>query len=240
MSPVPTLVESHSSSSAWAPGQSVDCLHGEVFASSREGAGAGLALALALDRLAAQATAPGADWPDERRWLWVQDRQAMRRTGLPYRPEVLDLIRQAAAQGTPVILASASHWRNVRRIARHFGLDDQPIATTRRNNLKGEAKLAAIRARLGDGKTFAYIGDSRADLPVWRAAAQAWTTGFRPRSSQITRLGPPPRPLWQVIAKALRPHQWAKNGLVLVPLVTSALFLSVPDVLAALGAMVCM
>lgn len=159
---------------------------------------------------------------------------------LPYRAEVLDLIRQAAAQGIPVILASASHWRNVRRIALHFGLDDQPIATMRRHNLKGGAKLAAIRARLGDGKTFAYIGDSRADLPVWSAATQAWTTGFRPHGSRITRLGPPPPPVWQVIAKALRPHQWAKNGLVLVPLVTSALFLSVPDVLAALGAMACM
>ena len=86
MSVVSALAECPVPTAAWTPGQGADCLHGEVFASSREGAGAGLALALALDRLAAQAAAPGADWPDERRWLWVQDGQAMRRTGLPYRP----------------------------------------------------------------------------------------------------------------------------------------------------------
>lgn len=77
----------------WAPGQGSTCLHGEVFASSREGAGAGLALALALDRLAAQVPAPGADWPDERRWLWVQDARAMRCTGLPYRPGLPPALR---------------------------------------------------------------------------------------------------------------------------------------------------
>lgn len=160
--------------------------------------------------------------------------------GLPYRPEVLDLIRKAAAEGRPVVLASASHRRNVRRIARHFGLDDAPVATTRRRNLKGAAKLSAIRARIGDGATFGYIGDSRADAPVWRAAAQAWTTDYRPHGSRVVHLGPPRRSAWQVVAQALRPHQWAKNGLVLVPLVTSALFLSPPHVLAALGAMACM
>lgn len=159
---------------------------------------------------------------------------------LPYRPEVLDLIRKAAASGTPVLLASASHWRNVRRIARHFGLDQPPIASTRRHNLKGEAKLGAIRARLGPGQSFAYIGDTRADVPVWNAAAAAWTTGFRPHGDHVARLGPPPPPLWRTIARALRPHQWSKNGLVLVPLVTSALIFSPHDVLAALGAMVCM
>jgi protein ImuA len=86
MTAIPDLSKPPVSSAAWMPGRGTDCLHGEVFASSREGSGAGLGLALALDRLATQASAPGADWPDERRWLWVQDGQAMRRTGLPYRP----------------------------------------------------------------------------------------------------------------------------------------------------------
>ena len=159
---------------------------------------------------------------------------------LPYRAEVLDFVRHETAQGTTVVLASASHWRNIRRISRHFGLGEAPIATTRRRNLKGDAKLSAIRARLGDDQTFAYIGDSRADVPVWRAAAAAWTTGFQPHDIPATRLGAHPSPWWRIIARALRPHQWAKNGLVLVPLVTSTLFLSLPHVLAALGAMVCM
>src|SRR5438552_8937421 len=39
-----------------------------------------------------------------------------------------------------------------------------------RINLTGRAKLAAIRAHL-DARQFAYVGNSRKDLPVWCEAA---------------------------------------------------------------------
>jgi protein ImuA len=81
---------------AWHPGSDFaglaldEVAHGEIFASAREGAGAAFALALAQDRLRAAAPDPLAesvrDWPDQRMWLWVQDREALRRTGRPYRP----------------------------------------------------------------------------------------------------------------------------------------------------------
>ncbi|MFM5885317.1 MAG: hypothetical protein ACKOQ3_08355 [Novosphingobium sp.] len=70
----------------WQPGLAEGALHGEIFASAREGGGAALALALVLDRIAAQAADPCADAPDQRAWLWVQDAQALRLTGRPYRP----------------------------------------------------------------------------------------------------------------------------------------------------------
>ena len=73
---------------------------------------------------------------------------------LPYRSEVLHLIEQARAEGRPVILASASHWRHIRRIADHLALSDPVIATRGRSNLKGAAKLAAIRARIGADTPF--------------------------------------------------------------------------------------
>jgi protein ImuA len=51
--------------------------HSEVFAPSSDASGAALALALALD--AARAG-------EDRSWLWVQDRAALRLSGRPYRP----------------------------------------------------------------------------------------------------------------------------------------------------------
>jgi len=63
-----------------------DIAHGEIFASGDDAVGSALALAFARDRLAAAASDPLADTPDERPWLWVQDREALRRTGRPYRP----------------------------------------------------------------------------------------------------------------------------------------------------------
>jgi len=71
----------------WRPGMaSGDVAHGEIFASGHEATGAALALALALDRMRCAGPDPLADTPDERAWLWVQDREALRRTGRPYRP----------------------------------------------------------------------------------------------------------------------------------------------------------
>lgn len=77
----------------WHPGCVDGVVHGEVFASSREGGGAALALALALDAMGAQAPDPVADTPDQRAWLWVQDAQALRLTGRPYRPGLPPALR---------------------------------------------------------------------------------------------------------------------------------------------------
>ncbi|MEW9855539.1 hypothetical protein [Novosphingobium sp. M1R2S20] len=60
--------------------------HVEIFATGDSTTGTALALAFTLDHLRAAAADPLADTPDERAWLWVQDREAQRRTGQPYRP----------------------------------------------------------------------------------------------------------------------------------------------------------
>jgi protein ImuA len=70
----------------WQPGHPLECRHGEVFAPAGEASGAGLALALALDALRSAPGDPAADASDERSWLWVQDRAAIRHSGRPYRP----------------------------------------------------------------------------------------------------------------------------------------------------------
>jgi protein ImuA len=71
----------------WRPrlSKAGDTVHGEIFASADDTTGAALALAFAGDHLAATGLSPLADTPDERPWLWVQDRESLRRTGRPYR-----------------------------------------------------------------------------------------------------------------------------------------------------------
>ena len=65
---------------AWCPGLGPGLpdapRHSEVFAASGEGTGAALALAFAQNQLAM----------DQRPWLWVQDKAALRLSGRPYRP----------------------------------------------------------------------------------------------------------------------------------------------------------
>ena len=155
---------------------------------------------------------------------------------LPYRPEVLDLIEQARTEGRPVILASASHWRHIRRIADHLALSDPVLATRGRANLKGPAKLAAIRAHIGQGAPFDYVGDSRADTCLWREARRAWSVGHVPPRSAVQRLGGPQPGAARSIIRAMRPHQWAKNVLVIVPAFTSGEFMKAGVLLTAVTA----
>lgn len=70
----------------WRPGLAVSSRHAELFASGSEAGGAGLALAFALDHLRTAPPDPAADTPDERAWLWVQDKAAIRLSGRPYVP----------------------------------------------------------------------------------------------------------------------------------------------------------
>lgn len=155
---------------------------------------------------------------------------------LPYRPEVLDLIERAKAEGRPVILASASHWRHIRQIAGHLGLPEPVIATRGRSNLKGRAKLAAIRDRIGPDAPFDYVGDSRADACLWGAARRGWSVGHIPAGSAVERLGDPRLSPARAIVKAMRPHQWAKNALVIVPAFTSGQFTQPAVLLTAVAA----
>ena len=137
-----------------------------------------------------------------------------------------DLVRYAAdcdAKGRPVYIASAADEGLARRVADRLGFVRDVLASDGERNLKGAAKAEALTARFPGG--FVYAGDTRADLPVWKAAAQGVFAG-RSRSLEreagrdgewalSLRQSQPGPKVW---SKALRLHQWAKNGLVFAPL----------------------
>ena len=144
---------------------------------------------------------------------------------LPYNDDVLALIHAARAQGRPVHLASASPAKFVHAVAAHLGLFDGVHASSPSLNL-GAGNKARHLADLFGERGFDYIGDSHADLPVWKAAHTAIAIG--PSASVAARLRrthpdaqvlPVKRGGLKVWLKALRVHQYAKNMLVFVPLI---------------------
>jgi len=149
---------------------------------------------------------------------------------LPYDDEVIARIRQARAQGRPVYLASAANRRLVGMIADHLGLFTGWFASDQTTNLSGEAKAKLLVEAFGE-RGFDYIGNDAADLPVWAKAARALAirapAGVARRlaraSTEVEHL-PCSRPDWRTWAKLLRVHQYAKNALVFVPLLTAHLF----------------
>lgn len=148
---------------------------------------------------------------------------------LPYREPLLDYLREEKQKGRKIVLATAAHHSIAHNVANHLKLFDLVLATKVGRNLKGNAKLQAIQENVGDA--FVYAGDSQADLPIWKAAQAAVlvdvsgdTAQAVRRDVQIEREFPGESGGLGVWVKALRVHQWLKNLLLFVPLLTAFSF----------------
>ncbi len=98
---------------------------------------------------------------------------------LPWRDDVVAFVRRQHDAGRRVVLATAAHRRIAEAVVQHLGIFDGMLASERGRNLKGTAKLRAIRRDAGG--PFAYMGDSWADLPILREAAEAYLVDPSPR-----------------------------------------------------------
>jgi 4-hydroxybenzoate polyprenyltransferase len=150
-------------------------------------------------------------------------------TCLPYRPALLDWLRWQKTQGRTVLLATAADRRLAHQVAEHLGLFDGVLASDGARNASGADKAALIREALR-GKPFEYVGNSLADLPVWKGAAGCIVVApergvlramHRANLTAITANFESRQPSWLVWLRELRIHQWAKNLLILAPLITS-------------------
>ncbi|MGK2911748.1 MAG: UbiA family prenyltransferase [Sphingobium sp.] len=149
---------------------------------------------------------------------------------LPYDPDVLRLIGAAREEGRPVYLASGASASLVSAVADHVGLFSGWFASDHRENLVGATKAARLVKEFGESG-FDYVGNEAADLPIWRKADEA--IGVRvPRAVAVRarRAGTQLREIGTQESQAkawlrqLRVHQYAKNALVFVPMLTSGMF----------------
>jgi 4-hydroxybenzoate polyprenyltransferase len=139
---------------------------------------------------------------------------------LPYRDDVLAFVGAEHRRGRAVVLATAADHRLALGVARHLGIFSEVLASDGTTNLKGSAKASLLSGRFGKGN-FDYLGDSSADVPCWESAATALSVAgtATPRcNANLQQVGQErPSSLLHVLMKALRPHQWVKNLLLLIP-----------------------
>ena len=151
----------------------------------------------------------------------------------PVRPEVLERIRADKAEGRTTVLATAAHRSVAEPFAAHLGCFDTILASNDRENLKSHRKAAAIAtlAREEEWQGYSYAGDSPADLAVWQAADEVVVVNPTPKL--VARLRGLKKPLtivgvtetgWDALLKASRPHQWAKNLLLFLPMILAHRF----------------
>ena len=156
---------------------------------------------------------------------------------LPLNEAVLETLRTAREAGRRTALVSAADHRQVTAVAEATGLFDEAYGSAGGRNLKGAEKAAFLTQHYGP-KMFDYIGDSKADLPVWESARQAITVQASPALRQaatgananIAHIDPPAR-RGKAMLKALRPHQWSKNVLLFLPMLAGHEITKFPAVL---------
>lgn len=171
----------------------------------------------------------------------LAERQQLDPASLPYDQEILAYLRETMATGRPVYLASASHQTHVAKIASHLGLSGW-FATDAAINLSAEAKARRLVEAFGP-RGFDYIGNHAHDLPVWRSARNALgvrvpkrvASKFVGEGNRLEQI-PSRHSTWRDWLKLLRVHQYAKNLLVFVPLLTSHQLSPAPILLASLAA----
>jgi 4-hydroxybenzoate polyprenyltransferase/phosphoserine phosphatase len=164
---------------------------------------------------------------------------------LPYCQPLVDFLRAEHNQGRRLVLATAADEQLARRVARHLGFFSEVVASDGETNLRGVNKVAELNRRFGRGG-FDYAGNSSVDLPVWREAREAIVVNAPGRLAdearkvaQVSQVFNGPASTGSAVLRALRPHQWLKNLIIFVPLLT-AHHLTGPSYLASAGlAFVC-
>jgi len=149
---------------------------------------------------------------------------------LAYRQPVLDLLHQEKANGRRIALVTAADRKLGEAISSYLGLFDEVYASDGKVNLKGAHKAEFLTRHFAQ-TGFEYVGDSSADLEVWRNASGAYVVGTQARANQasaVTNLKDAilePRASFhtsfRIWINALRGHHWSKNLLLFLPLALS-------------------
>jgi 4-hydroxybenzoate polyprenyltransferase/phosphoserine phosphatase len=148
-------------------------------------------------------------------------------TTLPYHQPFLTWLQEQKCEGRRLILATASDIAMARPVAQHVGIFDEVLGSDGQINLRDQAKLKALTEKFG-ARGFDYAGNSSVDLDVWAGAREAIVVNasahLAQRAAQRTKVGrifPTHDSKLAALVRCLRPHQWLKNLIVFVPLLTA-------------------
>jgi 4-hydroxybenzoate polyprenyltransferase/phosphoserine phosphatase len=176
---------------------------------------------------------------------YVTDQVQLDVTHLPYNRKLLQFLSEERRRGRDLYLATGADERLAQRVADHLGIFRGVLGSDGATNLTGDRKLDSLRSRLGSCE-FDYVGNDTPDLPLLaRAAAPLVANPSLRLRRKLRARGILPartfeernRPLDSMV-KALRPHQWAKNLLIFLPLLLAHVVI-LPRLMSALLAFFC-
>lgn len=147
---------------------------------------------------------------------------------LPYNRALLRYLEEQHQSGRDIYLTTGANIALANRVAAHLGIFKEVLGSDGSLNLTGNHKLERLRSSLGAGE-FDYIGNGTPDLPLLAQSTQPMVANPS-LALRILLRSRGIRPVMEfrerkhsavAFIRAMRPHQWAKNLLLLVPLLLS-------------------
>jgi 4-hydroxybenzoate polyprenyltransferase len=145
---------------------------------------------------------------------------------LPYNRPLLKWLEQQRSEGACLVLATAADQRIADQVADYLGIFAKVLGT---NNLNLSSRNKAdVLTRYFGTRGFEYIGNSLDDIAVWEKASvihianpETGVLAAASKIGEIQMMFNNRKAYIPSAIKALRIHQWAKNLLILVPLLAS-------------------
>jgi 4-hydroxybenzoate polyprenyltransferase len=148
-------------------------------------------------------------------------------TMLPYNQPFIDWLKEEKLRGKKIVLSTAANEKIAKQVVRNFDFFDEFIASNSTTNLKSARKREALQERYGV-EGYDYAGNSNDDLEVWVGASNAIVVNASEsvvsKASTLTSVSQifrSERAGFATWVKALRVHQWLKNLLLFVPLLSA-------------------
>ena len=114
---------------------------------------------------------------------------------LPLHDKLLLWLREEKGRGRRLVLATASDYDQARSVVEPLGLFDAIMGSDGEQNLKGRHKLQKIMEECGE--QFDYVGNSSADLKIWKGCRHAvlvnasrWVERSARRIGNVVRIFP--------------------------------------------------
>jgi len=157
----------------------------------------------------------------------IAARVAVNPAALPYDKRLVDWLERQRRSGREVWLCTAANEKLAKSVSTYLGLFTGVVASDGRANLAGHRKAERLVGLFGE-RGFDYCGNEWRDLAIWQHArgavvvngSSALEREVRSQGNALqifscegSRLKP--------FVRALRPHQWAKNVLVLAPMLAA-------------------
>ncbi|MBU3563629.1 UbiA family prenyltransferase [Polynucleobacter sp. Tro8-14-1] len=144
---------------------------------------------------------------------------------LPYNKSIVSWLKEQHFLGREIILITASTDLLALSVGGYLGIFKKIFGSSQKINLKGIKKKELLIEKYGVGG-FDYVGNERADIPIWEVCNTAYVVNPSPRFIfELKKIKPDievlkdNRPfIGKSITKVLRPHQWIKNILIFIPL----------------------